>query len=142
MSKLSLVKIVKVILNRARLLKTAHRSGDTTPKKINSISATSNEFVCKQREAQTKRGKKRWHDDMLLDQHDSIENRATAVKHRPQQTPDNEMWLNDDRKYMPSPPMTRTHTTTFVHMIMKVLIIQTIILHSIRVVLPSDAIHK
>lgn len=79
---------------------------------------------------------------MLLDQHDSIENRATAVKHRPQQTPDNEMWLNDDRKYMPSPPMTRTHTTTFVHMIMKVLIIQTIILHSIRVVLPSDAIQK
>lgn len=59
MSKLSLVKIVKVILNRARLLKTAHRSGDTTPKKkkINSISVTSNEFVCKQREA-TKGGKK------------------------------------------------------------------------------------
>lgn len=41
-----------------------------------------------------------------MDQHDSIENRATVVKHEPQQTPDNEMWLNDDQNYMPSPPMT------------------------------------
>lgn len=33
----------------------------------------------------------------------SIESRATVVKHRPQQMPDNEMWLNDDRKYIPAP---------------------------------------
>lgn len=57
MSKLSLVKIVKVILNRARLLKTAHQNGDTTPKKWTAFLLQVMSLFAS-REKQQKEGKK------------------------------------------------------------------------------------